>query len=191
MQNIFSPSDPKLRLELNTWWEDETLQIKVYQMKSGTKYRDLQFKELRDGIDTVNLDDYTLAWEAYRATKGTEDSVILEDLFNELNIGVKPSGYFGHSLSVSDLVQLGAKLYCCQGCGWKKVTASNHIKVRVAYKLWGSIDIEVDSLTVGDDVVLNKLLQMKASELVAYIEGMPTDIEEDAIEIIEVERLLS
>lgn len=45
-----------------------------------------------------------------------------EDVYMRLQ-WVKPNGYKGHSLSVSDLVQMDGKTYFCDSVGFKDVTS--------------------------------------------------------------------
>ena len=49
----------------------------------------------------------------------------LDDIFQELNIGVKPENYKGHSLSVSDVCEVigdeESEFYYCDSFGWEKI----------------------------------------------------------------------
>jgi len=45
----------------------------------------------------------------------------LEHLFMKLNIGAKPEGYTGHSLSVSDVIILEGDAYYVDDFGFKKI----------------------------------------------------------------------
>jgi hypothetical protein len=45
----------------------------------------------------------------------------LEEVYMALQ-GTKPQGYKGHSLSVSDLVEIDGKIYYCDSYGFKDVT---------------------------------------------------------------------
>ena len=49
-----------------------------------------------------------------------EDEV-LEMLFSMYNRDVKPKGYKGHNLSVSDVVKLNDNYYYCDFIDWKKI----------------------------------------------------------------------
>lgn len=68
-----------------------------------------------------SFDDYKKVWEG-KSDSNDEDFDILEDLFAELNMGMKPDGYSGHSLSVSDIVRINDKYYYCDNFGWKEIT---------------------------------------------------------------------
>lgn len=45
----------------------------------------------------------------------------LEELFEMFNIGQHPMDFHGHSLSVSDVVELDGSVYYCDSCGWTKI----------------------------------------------------------------------
>lgn len=44
----------------------------------------------------------------------------LEDVFERLNVGEKPEGFTGHSLSVSDVVANDDGLWYCDNIGWRR-----------------------------------------------------------------------
>ena len=46
----------------------------------------------------------------------------LEDVFQRLNVGEKPDGFEGHSLSVSDVVANDDGLWYCDNIGWRRFT---------------------------------------------------------------------
>jgi hypothetical protein len=75
-------------------------------------------------VNGVDLRDYDLVYDGELAVQFTDsnDIKVLDYLYHELNVGEKPIGYFGHSLSVGDLISLDGRLYCCQTIGWKPVT---------------------------------------------------------------------
>lgn len=54
-----------------------------------------------------------------------QDDWSLEHIFQLLNEGEKPEDYYGHSLSVSDLVEITkngkTETYFCEPFGWQKV----------------------------------------------------------------------
>ena len=45
----------------------------------------------------------------------------LEELFHLFNVGAKPEGYKGHSLSTSDIVELDGVLYYVDSFGWREL----------------------------------------------------------------------
>ncbi len=108
----------------------QSMNVKVYQMKDGEKYHGLRFRELPDDVNGLDLRDYDLVWDGLTAYPESNDIQILNNLFHKLNVGEKPISYHGHSLSVSDLVALEDRLYCCQSIGWKPVTVMVRRSVR-------------------------------------------------------------
>ena len=93
------------------------------------KYKLLQIKNLEEcpyvfmrfkfadnhGFD---LSDYTVVYEG--EVKDGDPQETLESLFVEFNIS-HPHDFKGHSLSVSDVVQLGDDYYYCDSLGWVKI----------------------------------------------------------------------
>jgi hypothetical protein len=59
------------------------------------------------------------------------------------------------------------------------------MKVKVGFKLWGTIDIDLDQPT--RQAAEERLLGIPAATLINAIEGMPADIEGDAIEVVSLE----
>ena len=81
--------------------EKDTFQI--YQLKRGEKTRGLQFESydcLKESRQILNPDHYAKVYEA-ELTKGLS----LEDIYTRFNID-HPKDFYGHSLSVSDVVVL-------------------------------------------------------------------------------------
>ena len=81
--------------------EKDTFQI--YQLKRGENTRELQFESydrLKESGQTLNPDHYVKVYEA-ELTKGLS----LEDIYSRFNID-HPKDFYGHSLSVSDVVVL-------------------------------------------------------------------------------------
>jgi hypothetical protein len=123
------------------------MNVKVYQMKSGDDYRFRRFRELPDEVNDVDLSDYDLVWDGELAAQPENDDIrALDYLFHELNVGDKPLGYQGYSLSVGDLVALEGRLYCCQSIGWKQVAVTN----RDLLKVGQTFDIQGVVTTVFD-----------------------------------------
>ena len=63
-----------------------------------------------------NKNDYKVV---YSGQMDVEDA---EDVYMRCNIGQKPNGYKGHSLSVSDIVYIDGKYLFCDSVGFKDVT---------------------------------------------------------------------
>jgi hypothetical protein len=108
------------------------MNVKVYQMKDGEKYHGCRFRELPEGVNEVDLRDYDLVYDGELEVQGADsnDIKVLDYLYHKLNVGEKPISYQGHSLSVSDLVSLDGKPYCCQSIGRKPATITVRRSVR-------------------------------------------------------------
>ena len=81
--------------------EKDTFQI--YQLKRGENTRELQFESydrLKESGQTLNPDHYVKVYEAELT-----DGLSLEDIYTCFNID-HPKDFYGHSLSVSDVVVL-------------------------------------------------------------------------------------
>lgn len=62
--------------------------------------------------------DKSIYKEVYFGLMDVED---VEEVYGKLQ-GIKPDGYKGHSLSVSDLVEMDGHLYFCDSFGFVDVT---------------------------------------------------------------------
>ena len=85
----------------NTGPEKDT--FRIYQLKRGENTRELQFESydrLKESGQTLNPDHYVKVYEA-ELTKGLS----LEDIYTRFNVD-HPKDFYGHSLSVSDVVVL-------------------------------------------------------------------------------------
>ena len=85
----------------NTEPEKDT--FRIYQLKRGDDTRELQFESydhLKESGQVLNPDNYVKVYEA-ELTKGLS----LEDIYTRFNID-HPKDFYGHSLSVSDVVVL-------------------------------------------------------------------------------------
>jgi hypothetical protein len=69
--------------------------------------------------DRFNFNDYTLTYEGEIEVEDVNKT--LEDLFTKFNIN-RPADLKGHSLSVSDIVELDGKYYYCDNVGWTEIT---------------------------------------------------------------------
>lgn len=68
----------------------------------------------------VTRDNYTIVWQGEVEDKGDADAT-LEGVFHLLNVGQKPEGYKGHSLSVSDIIEMDGKFYYTDDYGFEEI----------------------------------------------------------------------
>lgn len=69
--------------------------------------------------DRFDFNDYELKYEGEIEVEDVNKT--LEDLFTKFNIK-RPQDFKGHSLSVSDIVELDGKYYYCDNVGWTDIT---------------------------------------------------------------------
>ena len=68
--------------------------------------------------DKINLDDYEVVYEG--ELDYPEMPNALEELFEMFNIR-RPEDFKGHSMSVSDIVEVDGENYYCDAMGWVKL----------------------------------------------------------------------
>lgn len=103
-QRIFD--DFKAQHPIRTYDDVEKAQgtFKIYQLPSGEKYHGVRFESMdrlkADGVQ-LNKDDYELMYEG--EVGEFRGNATLEALFAQFN-NDRPDDFFGHSLSVSDVI---------------------------------------------------------------------------------------
>lgn len=95
-------------------------QIKVFQIKHNndkqTHYR--LFSSLRT-LKAMKLDfDFSYYTEIFNGQMNVTNA---EDVYMQLQ-GTKPNGYNGHTLSVSDIVEMDGKMLFCDSFGFTDIT---------------------------------------------------------------------
>ena len=65
-----------------------------------------------------SFDDYKVVYEGDIVPNEDGPIATLDDIFTIFNIR-RPEDFKGHSLSVSDLVELDGVCYYCDSCGWE------------------------------------------------------------------------
>ena len=95
--------------------------IKIYQAKSDVDFKFMGFRFVEKFFNgNVNFDtNYKLVYEFEESHQGSTDS-LLESIFMRFQ-GTKPSGYKGHSLSVSDIVEVDGVKYYADSFGFKSI----------------------------------------------------------------------
>lgn len=104
------------------------MQYTIYQLNTRTPRdeRPYDYEFMRWDYAEKNGFNFKEHYEkVYNGTinKSGSDHVILDGyLWEKFNIN-HPSDFKGHSLSVSDIVQLNDKYYYCDSFGWKDITS--------------------------------------------------------------------
>ena len=93
------------------------MKYKIKQIKD-IKNCDYAFEWWDWAKEKFTLDDYDVVYEG--EIEGTNPNAVLEELFKIFNIE-RPEDFTGHSLSVSDVVELDGVNYYCDSIGWVKL----------------------------------------------------------------------
>ena len=88
---------------------------KIYQLNK--EHEKLLFSGYKE--ETFNIDNYKEVYSGEIETTGNTISD-LDNIYLKFN-GVHPEGFHGHSLNVSDVVELDGTLYYVERMGWKKL----------------------------------------------------------------------
>ena len=110
---------------MSTTQKEVKMEIKIYQINTdrdadGYKFMGMDWVRKHRGDQGLDSEIYDKVYE------GTIDSGTLEDVFCTFNIG-RPEGFKGHSLSVSDVVEVIQSertepgFYFCDSFGFQKV----------------------------------------------------------------------
>ena len=98
--------------------------IKVWQLKATKENHGLMFSSLRL-LKKFNLkfsmNNYKIVYRELINTPDDEDDMVtLENLYMRFQCS-KPVTYTGHSLSVSDVIEIDGVNYYCDSIGFKKM----------------------------------------------------------------------
>jgi len=103
--------------------------LRILQLDITNSYG-IIFRDYDDIKDNFNLKNYSIIYENKNFNhvnpltgEPIEEDIedLLEYIFRIFNIGEKPNSYKGHSLSVSDIVELDGVMYYVDGFGFKKL----------------------------------------------------------------------
>ena len=99
------------------------MKFEIYQLKDGDENRFIKFESYenaRERKPELSIRDYNHVYSGEIDDVGN-DMVMLESLYVKFNIDI-PKGFVGnHSLSVSDIIKLGEKMYYVDVFGYKEV----------------------------------------------------------------------
>jgi len=94
------------------------MEFKILQIRD-IKSCEYAFDWWKFAQDKFNINDYQVVYEG--EIDGDSSNDTLERLFIMFNVN-HPQDFRGHSLSVSDLVELDGELYYCDSVGWEKLS---------------------------------------------------------------------
>lgn len=108
--------------------EFSTENYKIYQLKDGEKYHGIRFEPYHriEAIDiNLNKTDYDLVYEGkISEIKGNSIDEKLENIYSKFNrYETMPETFMGHSLSISDVVEIGNMAYYVDNIGFKKLSS--------------------------------------------------------------------
>ena len=98
------------------------MNIKIYQANDECKFKFMPYtlvERLFGGVDFNT--NYKKVYELEEACEGNVNA-LLEGIYMRFQ-GLKPSGYSGHSLSMSDIVVVDGIKYYVDVIGFKKLSA--------------------------------------------------------------------
>jgi hypothetical protein len=83
-----------------------------------------KFRNIPDNVNVIDYkgDNYKCVYQ--REYNGVGGGETLSDIWEEFNIN-HPVGFRGHSLSISDIVEIDGVFYYCLSRGWRVVTLIN------------------------------------------------------------------
>lgn len=95
------------------------IKYKIFQVKAklASDYGFMGLFMMKSLDIKVDLDNYDLVYENKIKTDVPN---VLEELFRVFNIE-QPEDFFGRSMSVSDIVQIGNDYFYCDSIGWGNV----------------------------------------------------------------------
>lgn len=105
----------------------DNMYIRIYQIKD-IKNCNYAFRDYKESL--FNINDYEVKYEGNynKAVDGMKDATLLEMIYRDFNVvnqddvdRLKTLNYQGHSLSVSDVVELDNRKYYCNCFGWKRL----------------------------------------------------------------------
>ena len=112
--------------------------ISIYQLpiRHKAKYMGLEFVKEQGIMPT--LSEYKKVYEGE-----VEDNTSLDDIYQMLNVGARPEGFTGHSLSCSDVIEIAGDYFYCDSYGWEQVNFGT--EPIFTYKLYsGNLEVHLN-----------------------------------------------
>ncbi len=98
------------------------MNIRIYQIDMDKDVERVQFKNLENTLNIAGRVNPAIYSQVYA---NVCDCNNLEDVYCKFNVGERPTGFTGHSLSVSDIVEIldeeNKGTYFCDSFGFKKI----------------------------------------------------------------------
>ena len=105
--------------------------LRILQLDiENPKVRDIIYRDYDDIKDKFNLGLYSFVYEEKNFVHmnpltgepfNESTTKLLDYIFTIFNVGPKPENYHGHSLSVSDIIELDGVMYYIDGIGFTEI----------------------------------------------------------------------
>lgn len=103
------------------------MKFAVYQIDHEKDVERVHFENYERTIEWAGKVDpsiYQKVWEGEYDPDVFEDEFsFLDELFFVLNVGERPRGYIGTSMSVSDVIAIGEEAYFVDSVGFKRISS--------------------------------------------------------------------
>lgn len=98
------------------------MNVRIYQINTDKDTKSVKFENLENTLNIAGQVNPAIYSQVYANVCDCND---LEDVFRKFNIGERPTDFTGHSLSVSDIVEIldeeNKGAYFCDSFGFKKI----------------------------------------------------------------------
>lgn len=157
-----------------------TQHFTIYQLNGSKEAGNVKFmgwefvqKYIKDLNFSLDLYDEKYEDNIERSEWYDNTNEMLERIYTRFNLN-RPQDFNGHSLSVSDIIQLGDKYYYCDSYGFKDITDYIIVK-KSPSKTWKvtffSKDMEIDNIITYHNIA-NKSQHMLVQWVITKIDTM-------------------
>lgn len=99
------------------------IEFRIFQLPADPELIEIRFVpfDLMQRMGQhINPHNYIQVYWSQMEEAGRDTHTMLEDLYYTFNME-HPEDFRGHSLSVSDVVQLGNRFFYCDSFGWREI----------------------------------------------------------------------
>lgn len=99
------------------------IEFRIFQLPADPELieiRFMSFELMAAQGRKIDPHNYIQVYWSQMEETGRATVTMLEDLFTMFNVA-SPEDFRGHSLSVSDVVQLGNRFFYCDSFGWREI----------------------------------------------------------------------
>ena len=96
--------------------------FKIYQLPVAHEAKFCNFEFVTEHNLLPKLSDYEKVYEGeVEVPEGKDSETVCDHIYMKFQ-GAKPEGYTGHSISMSDVIEIDGKFYYCDEYSWEEVT---------------------------------------------------------------------